>query len=123
MKKILIIILFILIPLQVFGQSLLPSYKQGYARNASVSKRPNLWKGLVFSQKYSLGVTGITTTRDISGFKNHGTMNGSMTLDDWVISGNPRLPGYALDFEGTDDFVEISSVPDISEKKPTLSRD
>ncbi|KKM75164.1 hypothetical protein LCGC14_1392990 [marine sediment metagenome] len=109
MKKILIIILFILIPLNAFGQSLLPSYKQGYARNTSASMRPNLWKGLVGYWKPSLGVTGITTLRDISRFANHGTMQGSMSIEDWVIGGNPKSPGYVLDYEGTDDFIQTTN--------------
>ncbi len=97
-----------------------PSYHQNFARYAGESKRPNLWRGLVGAWKPSLGITGITTLRDVSGFANHGTMQGSMSIEDWVIGGNPRLPGYALDFEGTDDFVEISSVPDISGDKLTM---
>ena len=69
----------------------------------SLSKRPNLWKGLVGCWKPSLGVTGINTLRDVSGFGNHGTMNGSMTIDDWVIGGNPRLPVYAIELDGSND--------------------
>ena len=81
-----------------------PSYHQNFATRG-LSKRPNLWRGLVGAWKPSLGVTGITTLRDVSGFGNHGTMNGSMTIDDWVLSGNPKIPGYALDYEGTDDYI------------------
>ena len=84
-----------------------PSYHQNFARYAGESKRPNLWRGLVGCWKPSLGVTGITTLRDVSGFANHGTMNGSMTIDDWVISGNPKLPGYALDFDDMMDVLNL----------------
>ncbi|KKL44823.1 hypothetical protein LCGC14_2361850, partial [marine sediment metagenome] len=34
-------------------------------------------------------------------------------IDDWVIGGNPKSPGYVLDYEGTDDFVEFNPVPPI----------
>lgn len=106
-KYFLYILLLLFITYPVYGQSFRPSYKQGYARSASESIRPNLWKGLVFAQKYSLGVTGTTTTRDVSAVKNHGTMNGSMTIDDWVISGNLRMPGYALNLDGGNDHISI----------------
>lgn len=85
-----------------------PSYHQGFARG-SLSKRPNLWKGLIGCWKPSLGCTGIKTLRDVSGFGNHGTLSGSMTLDDWVISDNSRNPGYALDLDGTDDSINCGS--------------
>lgn len=80
-----------------------PGYHQGFARNASESKRPNLWKGLVFCGKPSLGVTGMTL-RDVSGYNNHGTLT-NMNVADWVISNNSKLPGYALDFDGIEDQI------------------
>lgn len=84
---------------------IIPSFRQGFARG-SLSQRPNLWKGLVGCWKPSLGVTGMELI-DVSGWHNHGTLI-NMTLDDWAISGNPKLPGYALDFDGVDDYVEIA---------------
>ena len=71
-----------------------------------LSKRPNLWNGLVGCWKPSLGVSGMTL-RDVSGHGNHGILT-NMTLDDWVISGDPKSLGYALDFDGVDDNIEIS---------------
>jgi len=82
-----------------------PSHSRFATR--SLSRRPNLWKDLVGCWKPSLGVTGITTLRDVSGFERHGTMNGSMTIDDWVIGGNPKLPGYALETDEVDDHILI----------------
>ncbi len=78
-----------------------PSYKQGFARSAGESAYPGLWRGLIGCWKPSLGNTGTTTLRDVSAYKNHGTMV-SIASSDWVISGNPRMPGYALNFGGSE---------------------
>ena len=45
-----------------------PSYATGYAKNASESANPNLWKGLVGAWMPSFGVTG-ETLKDVSGNK------------------------------------------------------
>lgn len=93
-----------------------PSYHQGFVRHGSLSKRPNLWKGLASLWKPSLGVTGLGTDviKDISSYKNHGTTEASMTMSDWVLSGNPKLPGYALDLDGGDDSVGIADSPSLT---------
>ncbi len=62
---------------------------------------PGLWRGLIGWWKPSLGNTGTTTLRDVSAYKNHGTMI-SIAPSDWVISGNSRMPGYALNFSGSE---------------------
>jgi hypothetical protein len=48
--------------------------------------------------------TGTTTTYDKSGNSNNGTLNGTMTADDWI----PGKFGTALEFDGTDDNIQIS---------------
>lgn len=84
-----------------------PSFNKGFARG-SLSKRPNLWKGLAGYWKPSLGVTG-NRLIDVSGRGNHGTLT-NMDMDDWVISGNPKLPGYVLAFNGSTSYVLTSLV-------------
>ena len=49
--------------------------------------------------------SGTTTTYDRSGNGNNGTMNGSMTEDDWVLG----KVGSALDFDGGDDYISGAS--------------
>ena len=71
---------------------LIPSYAQGFARNAAESENPGLWKGLVCKWAPSLGVTGLTL-RDQSGHHNHGTLTGMDPAVDWVGSSM----GVALD--------------------------
>lgn len=105
MRKLLLsIFLLIFIVSPVYAQ-VRPSYHQGFARNASECdpQYAHLWKGKIGHWVPYLGVTGITTLRDVSGLGNHGTLNGSMTIDDWVIG----REGYALSFDGGDDYVGI----------------
>ena len=79
-----------------------PSYATGYARNASESANPNLWKGLVGAWMPSFGVTG-ETLRDVSGNGNDGTLTNMDAASDWVATSK----GLALDFDGSNDRVEV----------------
>ncbi|HDY68146.1 hypothetical protein LCGC14_1610550 [marine sediment metagenome] len=122
MRKLLFLFLLltVFITNQVIAQDIRPSFNQGYARNALESKIPHLWKGIVGHWVPSLGVTGIKTLRDISGRRNHGTLESTMTLADWVIGGlsHRTLPsGYSLDYDGDDDFTSLDSA-----KIPNLVR-
>lgn len=85
-----------------------PSYKQGFAHNAAEAKpeHSNRWKSPVALWEVSLGITG-DTLLDQSAFKNHGTLTNMAPATDWVISGNPRLSGYALDFDNSDDEIRV----------------
>lgn len=87
-----------------------PSYHQGFARSAGESAYPNGWDGLVGAWVPALGPTG-ATLRDRSVFKNDGTLTNMDPATDWLIGGNPHLPGYALDFDGINDGVVIGNVP------------
>lgn len=59
--------------------------------------------------------------RDISGYGNDGTLTNMAPASDWVISGDPRLPGYALDFDGTNDFVQVGQDLYESDNKGTIT--
>lgn len=61
-----------------------PSFKTGYAKNASESANPQLWEGLVGAWMPSFGVTG-GTLRDVSGNHNNGTLNNMDPATDWVV--------------------------------------
>ena len=78
---------------------LIPSYKQGFARNAAESENPNLWKGLVGLWAPSLGPTGLTLY-DQSGYRNDGTLTNMTPSNDWVVTEK----GWALDFDGINDY-------------------
>jgi len=86
-----------------------PSYKENYARNSGESAFPNLWKGLIGAWVPALGPTG-STLFDWSGFKNNGTLTLMEPINDWVIGGNPLLPGYVLDFDGSNDTVDMGDL-------------
>ena len=73
-----------------------PSFKTGYARNASESANPNLWKGLVGAWMPSFGVTGKylydLSQRDIEG--RYALGNGNVWNFDpaisWVVSNSKQ---------------------------------
>jgi len=79
-----------------------PSYASGYAKNASQSAHPKLWDGLVGAWMPSLGVTG-ETLRDVSGNGHHGTLTDMDAATDWVATSK----GLALDFDGSNDYVDV----------------
>lgn len=73
-------------------------------KTRSVSKRKTVSRsGLVGHWKFD-DASGISAT-DSSGQGNTGTLNGSMTDSDWV---NGKR-GKALDFDGTNDYVDLGS--------------
>ncbi len=87
-----------------------PSYHQGYARSAGESEYPVLWKDLVGAWVPVMGPTGLAEVKDLSPYKNHATMVGTFAASDWDISGNVRMPGYALEFDGNDEYLEIPNL-------------
>ena len=85
-----------------------PSYKQGFARNASQSNNPGLWKGLAGLWMPGLGPTGLSL-RDISGHGNHGTLTNMDPATDWVL-GDPRYGGWALEFSAITEHVLLPAL-------------
>jgi len=83
-----------------------PSYKQGYARSASESAFPNLWKGIIGAWMTSFGPTG-STVFDLAGNHNDAALTNMSPSTDWVVSENRRLPGYTLDFDGSNDHLLV----------------
>lgn len=90
------------------GQQIPPSYHQGYARNAGGSAYPDLWRGLVGAWVPALGVTG-SILKDVSGFGHDGTFTLMDPTTDWIVAANPRMPGYALTYDGSDDKVTLGN--------------
>ena len=66
---------------------------------------PELWRGCVGAWAPCLGPTGLTL-RDWSGFQSHGTLTNMDVGSDWVSS----FGRYALDFDGSNDWVTSPSV-------------
>ncbi len=91
-----------------------PSWKQGFARYAGRSEKPGLWKGLLGAWLPSLGPTG-ATLYDVSQYRHHGTLDAGMDISaDWVVSDNRALPGYALDFSGSNSHVDCGNFVDLA---------
>jgi len=82
-----------------------PSFSTGYAKNASESANPNLWKGLVGAWMPSFGVTG-GTLKDVSGNGNDGTLTNMDAATDWVATSK----GLALDFDGSGEHVNCGYI-------------
>lgn len=80
------------------------SYANGFAPRDGSPLYPELWQGCVGAWAPYLGPTGLTL-RDWSGFGNHRTLTNMDPGTDWVLSGGR----YALDFDGTNDYVDVGS--------------
>ncbi len=65
---------------------------------------PGLWRGCVGAWNPSSGPTG-STLRDWSRFGRHATLTNMDVASDWVTSGGR----YALDFDGSNDYVAVPS--------------
>ena len=75
---------------------LLPgSYANGFAPRDGRPLYPSLWKSCVGAWNPGLGVTGLTTLRDQSGYQNTGTLTNGPT---WAASGGK----YSLDLDGNE---------------------
>ncbi len=70
-----------------------------------VRRYPNLWQNCVFAACPSHDNSRSTRVTDFSGYGNHGTLTNMDPGTDWVASGN----GVALDFDGSNDYVDIGS--------------
>lgn len=83
---------------------IVPSYNQGFARSKGESAHPGSWDGLVACYDPGLGPTG-GTLYDHAGRALHGTLTNMDPATDWVVGER----GYALDFDGTDDYVSLGT--------------
>lgn len=86
-------------------------WKHNYARDASQSKYPGMWRDLIAAWVPHFGPTG-SMLFDVSGWHNHGNLTGMDNGTDWVIGRN----GYVLDFDGSDDRVLINAANSLINK-------
>ena len=77
-----------------------PGYHSGFAPRDGEPLYPHLWRNCIGAWAPSLGPSGVTL-RDNSLFRNHGTLTNMDAASDWIVSGGK----YALDFDGTNDYV------------------
>ncbi len=92
-----------------------PSRGQRLARYGGESEDPPMWPGLVGAYLTSLGPTGEVLRNPITApGPDGGRFNGALTdmdpATDWVVGNNPRLPGYVLDFDGSNDNVNLGRI-------------
>jgi hypothetical protein len=80
------------------------TYANGFAPRDGIPLFPELWRGCVGAWNPGLGPTGLTL-RDWSAYKNHGTLTNMDPGTDWVASEGR----YALDFDGSNDYVTMGS--------------
>lgn len=92
----------------------MPTYAQGYARDQSGSDWPEGWDGLRGLWAMGLGPTG-STVQDISGRGTSGTLT-NMEMADWMASEK----GYALDFDGSNESVDLDNAGSSHVTKPSL---
>lgn len=89
------------------------SYRHGFARSKGDNPAfPTLWNGLIGAWSMLMGHVGLTTIPDLSGYGHDGTIEGTMTDADWILTagvpGAPQLQGHALDFDDVDDQISIT---------------
>ena len=70
------------------------------------SEYPHLWRGVVGAWAPCLGPSG-TRLHDHSGRANWGTLTNMDAATDWVVDGGQ----YALDFDGSNDYVDCGTLP------------
>lgn len=86
-----------------------PTYRSGFAAPKRIGsgltfRNPSLWRGCVGAWCPSLGETGsVLFDHSVSG--NNGTLTAMDASTDWVASDGQ----LALDFDGTDDYVNIGA--------------
>ncbi len=88
---------------------MIPSYHQGFARNRGDSEYPWSWDNVFRMMAPALGSTGVDLL-DWSVNKIDGVLTLMDPDVDYVISGNPRLPGYALNFDSDNDYVALGTL-------------
>ena len=84
----------------------LPTFAETLAVSRShgrLSAHPNLWDELAFHLPGTQG--GGKHWKDVSGFDNHGTLTNMDPATAWVMTEK----GWALDFDGSNDYVEFPS--------------
>lgn len=88
----------------------IPSYAQGFARCRGESAHPGFWDGLIGQWMASLGATG-GALFDWSGHGSGGTLTNMDPDTDWVAG----RYGWALDFDGVNDYVDCGSAAILDE--------
>ncbi len=87
------------------------SYAAGnFARHRGESAHPGSWDGLIGAWAPELGTAG-GTLFDAAGRKFNGTLTAMAPATDWIIGGNPRSPGFVLDYNAANNRVLVPSRP------------
>jgi hypothetical protein len=70
-----------------------PNWREGFARNITEAKYPQLWRGLMGAWAPVLGKTG-STLYDISGYNNHGRFVSTDSSTAWQIDNGQQTIGF-----------------------------
>jgi hypothetical protein len=81
----------------------------GYYGTYDESAHPDLWNGVVGYWAPCLGPTGLRL-HDLSRYGNWGTLTNMDAATDWVVNDS----FYALDFDGSNDFCELTATPSLT---------
>ena len=85
----------------------IPSYSQGFARNAAESARPQDWTGLIGFWTPSVGPAGGDTVEDLSGYGHPGTWVNIDAGSDYIIDGQL---GRLVDLDGVDQRLDVGNI-------------
>lgn len=78
-----------------------PSYHNGFAPRNGVARYPDLWRDRVLALCARLGPTGLRVV-DWSPGRQNGELTNMQVGTSWIVE-----DGYALDFDGADDYLSV----------------
>lgn len=93
-----------------------PTFATGYAIEPGDSMFPELWDGLVGAWCPSMGKQG-SNLFDFSPYKNHATLNNMDASTDYV----PGKFGSALNYDGSNDHLDMGNIPQIDDASQDLT--
>ena len=96
--------------------SYFPTFSTGFALSSKEAKYPHLWNGLVGAWCPSLGKQG-DILRNLSLYNHNAVLTGMDASTDYI----PDIRGFALNYDGTNDYLDIGHIEEIDDATKDLT--